>query len=205
MPQDWWEPGTQSGVNAAIGGRESNLKSTKPGVNTMFLLFSTREADRIWELPLYRHFQAQLEPLLRAAIGADAMQNIVRLQMAQMTPGAHIKKHRDAGPWARMCALRQLHTAALFRRCADGCQDSTTREHETQCKTQRVSAPDTRHQPPRALQVAPRAHRGQDAPVHLVRLVSALLAAAARSGGPPFARVPRAAQRHLRRAGHLTG
>jgi hypothetical protein len=113
MPQEWWEAEVQGQVNAAIGGRESNLKSTKPGVNTMFLIFSTRSADRIWQLPLYGHFQAQLEPLLRAAIGPVAMRNIVRLQMAQMTAGAHIKKHRDAGPWAHMCG--SVHLPCVMR------------------------------------------------------------------------------------------
>ena len=94
-----------------------NLKATKPGVNTMFLIFSTRTADRIWELPLYRHFQAELDALLEATIGRDAMSNIVRLQLAQMTAGAHIKPHRDAGPWAKMCVTDSGACRAACKRC----------------------------------------------------------------------------------------
>ena len=104
MPQEWWDAEEQLKVSARIGGREQNLASTKPGVNTMFLIFSTREYDRIWELPLYRYFQAELDRVLEAVIGQDGMRNIVRLQMAEMTAGAHIKPHRDSGPWAQECA-----------------------------------------------------------------------------------------------------
>lgn len=108
MPQDWWDPEVQHTVNADIGGREQNLANTKPGVHTMFLLFSTREADRIWELPLYRYFQPELDNVVRAILGPSAMQNIVRLQLAQMTPGAQIRPHRDAGKWAQTCVAASL-------------------------------------------------------------------------------------------------
>jgi hypothetical protein len=117
MPQAWWLPDRQRAVNAQIGGREVNLNRTKPGVNTMFLIFSTRRADRIWELPLFRYFKHELEMLLSAVIGKDALRNIVRLQMAQMTAGAHIKPHRDAGPWAQKCASDWIVSATL---CAAG-------------------------------------------------------------------------------------
>lgn len=103
MPQEWWQPEVQHTVNADIGGREQNLANTKPGVHTMFLIFSTREADRIWELPLYSYFQPELDAVVQALFGAEKMHNIVRLQLAQMTPGAHIRPHRDAGSWAQMC------------------------------------------------------------------------------------------------------
>lgn len=100
MPQEWWLPEEQSKVNAQIRGREKNLINTKPGVNTMFLIFSTREFDRIWELPLFHYFKAELDVVLEAVLGKDAFPNIVRLQMAQMTARAHIRFHRDTGPWA---------------------------------------------------------------------------------------------------------
>jgi hypothetical protein len=101
---EWWDPVAQGKVSAVIADREKNLNSIKPGVNTMFLLFSSRNADRVWELPLYKHYAPVLEPLMEALIGADAMANIIRLQLARMTPGAHIKSHRDSGPWAEQCA-----------------------------------------------------------------------------------------------------
>ena len=103
MPQEWWDAEVQHTVSADIGGRERNLHNTKPGVQTMFLLFSTRDADRIWELPLYAYFKDEIEPLLKATIGSDALPNIVRLQLARMTNGAHIRPHRDAGAWAQRC------------------------------------------------------------------------------------------------------
>ena len=106
MPQEWWQSGTQATVNAVLSGREQNLANTKPGVNTMFLIFSTRDTDRIWELPLYEYFRPQLDPILRGLMGRDVLPKIVRLQLAQMTPGAHIRPHRDSGAWAQKCAAR---------------------------------------------------------------------------------------------------
>jgi hypothetical protein len=103
MPSDWWLPDVQHIVSANIANRESNLAAVKPGVNTMFLLFSTRNADRIWHLPLWDYFKDTVEPLLDATIGPEAKANVVRLQLAQMTPGAVIKPHKDQGPWAEMC------------------------------------------------------------------------------------------------------
>eukprot|EP00892_Ulva_mutabilis_P005366 jgi/Ulvmu1/3200/UM015_0241.1 len=101
MPVEWWDPDVQATVSAVIADREKNLNAIKPGVQTMFLIFSSRTYDRIWELPLYTsYFKKTLEPLIEALIGRDAMSNIIRLQLARMTPGAHIKGHRDTGPWA---------------------------------------------------------------------------------------------------------
>lgn len=101
MPIDWWDPETQSKVSAVIADREKNLNAIKPGVQTMFLIFSSRTYDRIWELPLYTtYFKETLEPLVEALIGRESMSNIIRMQLARMNPGAHIKGHRDTGPWA---------------------------------------------------------------------------------------------------------
>ena len=104
MPQEWWQPEAQAKVSATIGGREQNIMETKPGVNTINLIFSTRNYDRIWELPLFRYFKPELERALAAVIGPDAFSHIVRAQLAQMAAGSHIRKHRDAGPWAQECA-----------------------------------------------------------------------------------------------------
>lgn len=101
MPTDWWDPDVQATVSAVIADREKNLNAIKPGVQTMFLIFSSRTYDRVWELPLYTtYFKQSLEPLVEALIGRESMSNIIRLQLARMTPGAHIKAHRDTGPWA---------------------------------------------------------------------------------------------------------
>jgi hypothetical protein len=104
MPDVWWDPVEQSKVSAVIADREDNLSKIKPGVRTMFLIFSSRSTDIVWELPLYHYFQSVLDPILEALLGKSSMQNIIRLQLAQMTPGAHIKPHRDTGPWAEKCA-----------------------------------------------------------------------------------------------------
>lgn len=103
MPPEWWDPVEQAKVSATIADREDNLAKIKPGVRTMFLIFSSRSADHVWELPLYQYFAPALDPILHATLGPDSMKNIVRLQLAQMTAGAHIKLHRDTGPWAQKC------------------------------------------------------------------------------------------------------
>lgn len=110
MPGLWWDPEEQAKVSAVIADREENLTKIKPGVSTMFLIFSSRNADVVWELPLYHYYQAVLDPILEALLGKNAMKNIIRLQLAQMNPGAHIKPHRDSGPWAETCASHFSHT-----------------------------------------------------------------------------------------------
>lgn len=107
MPIEWWDPDVQATVSAVIADREKNLNAIKPGVQTMFLIFSSRTYDRVWELPLYTtYFKETLEPILEALIGPESIKNIIRLQLARMTPGAHIKGHRDTGPWANEYAAR---------------------------------------------------------------------------------------------------
>ena len=141
-------------MSATIGGREQNLMATKPGVNTMFLIFSTRDYDRIWELPLFRYFQPELERALASVIGRDAFSHIVRLQMAQMTAGAHIKPHRDSGPWARECALLPLTVhrtstcpdLALKRACGAARTESTWSSRHIQASP---SSPAPSASPPR--------------------------------------------------------
>jgi hypothetical protein len=121
MPKEWWDAEAQKAVSAEIDGREQNLQSTKPGVSTIFLLFSTRDADRVWHLPLYSYFKKQLEPVVRAVLGEDAMDNIVRLQFALMAPGSHIRPHRDAGLWAkrshRLHIVLKTHGGISFTAC----------------------------------------------------------------------------------------
>lgn len=113
MPTQWWDPAEQEKVSAVIADREENLTKIKPGVRTMFLIFSSRTTDVVWELPLHHYYQAALDPILEALLGRDAMKNIIRLQLAQMSPGAHIKPHRDSGPWAQTCALPLLTYCVL--------------------------------------------------------------------------------------------
>lgn len=108
MPALWWDPVEQAKVSAVIADREDNLSKIKPGVRTMFLIFSSRTTDIVWELPLYHYFKPVLDPILEATLGKNTMKNIVRLQLAQMNPGAHIKPHRDTGPWAQKCVAPQL-------------------------------------------------------------------------------------------------
>lgn len=109
MPSIWWDPPEQATVSAVIADREDNLEKIKPGVRTMFLIFSSRTTDIVWELPLYHYYQSVLDPILEALLGKNAMKNIIRLQLAQMNAGAHIKPHRDTGPWAQTCATQCLH------------------------------------------------------------------------------------------------
>jgi hypothetical protein len=125
MPPDWWDPKSQVVVNANIDGREKNLASTKPGVASIYLLFSTRSADRVWQLPLYSYFEKELLPVVTAMVGSDALQNILRLQLALMRPQSHIRPHRDTGEWAnqshRIHVVIKTHGGVVFTTCPE-CQ-----------------------------------------------------------------------------------
>ena len=105
MPQDYWTAEVQQRVSATISDRADNMATFKPGVSTIFLVFSTSSTNRVWQLPLYRYLQAELEPLLRSIIGDSGMSQIVRLQLARMSPGSQIHPHVDNGDWAAKCVL----------------------------------------------------------------------------------------------------
>jgi hypothetical protein len=117
MPPEWWDPSEQQKVSAKIADREDNLAKIKPGVRTMFLIFSTRTADRVWELPLYNWFAPVLDPVLRSILGPDSLKNIIRLQLAQMTSGAHIKSHKDTGRWAQKCVAANVLVSTTILSC----------------------------------------------------------------------------------------
>ena len=106
MPDAWWRDREQARVSAVISDRERNVAAFKPGVDTIYLLFSTASASRVWQLPLYEALRPALEPLLVHVLGARGLRGIVRCQLARMNPGARIAVHADRGKWAQMCGSK---------------------------------------------------------------------------------------------------
>lgn len=117
MDPSWWEDEVQRKVSAIVADRDDKLKLLKPGVSTLFTVFSTWKADRIWQTPLYAHFQPELNDLLASIVGTGTLQNIVRAQFARMVPGAKILPHADRGDWSSKYAPAQPLVCTHPRTC----------------------------------------------------------------------------------------
>jgi len=118
LTEEVWDPTWQKLHNAALTGRESNLKHFKPGVATAHLFFSDRFGETLYEFPLWEHFEPTVKPVIDAILGMYGLANphdhIVRLQFARMLPNAHIKPHFDSGPW--VMRTHRVHIPIIVNR-----------------------------------------------------------------------------------------
>jgi len=100
LPESAWQEEEQSRSNAFLKGREGNLNDFKPGTSSIHLVFSDQKGNDVYEFPWYRQrFASFIEPLLDKLLGVDA-RNIIRMQLANMPAGTHIKRHVDSGGYS---------------------------------------------------------------------------------------------------------
>lgn len=101
MPAHFWEPEYQKKANAYIMGRDSQLAQFKPGTQTIHLIFSDRDAQKVFEFPWYRDtFGHLVKPLLQKLLGKH-YDYITRVQFALMPGQSEIKPHVDSGGYSK--------------------------------------------------------------------------------------------------------
>jgi len=100
MPAEAWQEEEQRKTNAWLAGRSSNLNEFKPGTSSIHLLFSDQSGDTVFEFPWWKYrFGRLINPILDRILGADKA-NVIRLQLALMPGGTHIKAHIDKGGYS---------------------------------------------------------------------------------------------------------
>mmetsp|Transcript_16518 Transcript_16518/g.20185 ORF Transcript_16518/g.20185 Transcript_16518/m.20185 type:complete len:345 (-) Transcript_16518:184-1218(-) len=103
-------------TNGLIGARDANLSKFKPGVETILLIFSTRDGHHIYHLPWMQnnHLNGQWKKILLKTILNPLgipLKKVVRMQIAKMTPGSDIRPHSDRGEW--MSHTHRVHIPLL--------------------------------------------------------------------------------------------
>lgn len=89
----------QTNPNAPISFRSSNIKDFKPGVETIFMVYSNNGATVTHQFPLFFEYLPILEETIFKPLNINK-DRIVRLQLAKMSKGARINPHVDKGDWA---------------------------------------------------------------------------------------------------------
>ncbi|GFH23738.1 Asp_Arg_hydrox domain-containing protein, partial [Haematococcus lacustris] len=52
-------------LNAVLKGREDNMAQFKPGVRSMYLIFSDQSTAHAYHFPYYQYFQQEVQPLMQ--------------------------------------------------------------------------------------------------------------------------------------------
>lgn len=124
MPEAFWSQDYQQQFNAFIDGRDANMKTFKPGVDAIMLIFSDNSGNHVYRFPFYYYFADVLEPILAEILGEDDTRNIIRLQLARMKPEVEIKMHQDAGGYAGLAHRIHVplftHEDVSFHVCIPG-------------------------------------------------------------------------------------
>ena len=94
-PKNYWDPRIAATQNVAI---------TRPshdawGIQKIVLLFCDDFATRIYELPWYKHFEAELQHIFEVCLPPGA--SLIRLLFASLPPGVTIPSHHDTGEWVK--------------------------------------------------------------------------------------------------------
>ena len=84
--------------NAKITNRAANLHTFKPGVDDIHLVFSARNGRDVYHFPWLDDWLPLLQSAVLDPLRID-LQNVVRMQFANMTVGSAIHPHSDQGPW----------------------------------------------------------------------------------------------------------
>lgn len=96
--------------NAEISFRNNNVEKFKPGVETIFLMFSDGKARNTYRFPWFYEYLPVLTETVFKPLNIDPRQ-IARLQFAKMGKGASILPHSDRGAWAQ--AAHRVHVPIL--------------------------------------------------------------------------------------------
>lgn len=120
-----WRYDHQAVHNAVMAGRHDVMERFKPGVESIVLIFSDRDANEVYEFPFYSRMAHALEPLLVEVLGSADVGNIIRLQLARMMPGtSDIKLHQDTGGYAtwahRIHVPIETNNDVMFEVCPPG-------------------------------------------------------------------------------------
>ena len=114
-PEFWDEYGPGQEGNAQFVGRSSNIAKFKPGVATIYLMFSDRSANTFYSFPFEKRFHAAVYPILEHLIAPalrssslanasstrNLLHHICRMQLSHMSGNATIATHADKGNWAK--------------------------------------------------------------------------------------------------------
>jgi len=99
-----WTEEYQRVHNAYLDGRQKIDVRFKPGVQYMHFIFSDHSGSKnVIKYPAWYEWQPLLRPVLEMVFAKhdDSFieHNIIRMQLARMTPNAQIKRHQDTGGW----------------------------------------------------------------------------------------------------------
>jgi len=87
--------------NAVVTDRKKLLDKWKPGVQTALLIFSTKDVAEIYHFPWLNEWLPLIQELILQPLGIQVNQ-IVRMQLANMQQGSDIKFHTDKNRWVEI-------------------------------------------------------------------------------------------------------
>eukprot|EP00580_Thalassiosira_gravida_P008358 CAMPEP_0201636276 /NCGR_PEP_ID=MMETSP0493-20130528/8497_1 /ASSEMBLY_ACC=CAM_ASM_000838 /TAXON_ID=420259 /ORGANISM="Thalassiosira gravida, Strain GMp14c1" /LENGTH=848 /DNA_ID=CAMNT_0048108357 /DNA_START=106 /DNA_END=2652 /DNA_ORIENTATION=+ len=88
------------GNNAVITNRHG-MDKFKPGCDAITLIFSSKRADKVYHFPWLDGWLSMLRELVLEPLGIPLNQ-ILRMQLANMPRGSDIGFHRDTNAWVQM-------------------------------------------------------------------------------------------------------
>jgi len=94
----------------AIIARQAVLQKFKPGCEVITLIFSSRNARKVYHFPWLYKWLPMLQDQILGPLGIPVNQ-IIRMQVANMPRGSDIRFHSDLNPWVK--ASHRFHVPII--------------------------------------------------------------------------------------------